>query len=174
VVESLRNVVDTIVLSTNDPSTVAFLDLPTVPDQFTGRGPVAGIHAALEWALAMEAEGICCVPCDAPQVPPALFTLLIESRRDVDAVLPCSDGPLGYEPLVCWYGTRSIPSVKEFLESGEAAAHEFVARLPNVRFLPVDLIASRCGNGPIFSNINTRNDLLALQRSRGVQESNES
>jgi molybdopterin-guanine dinucleotide biosynthesis protein A len=122
----------------------------------------------------MEAEGICCVPCDAPQVPPALFTLLIESRRDVDAVLPYSDGPLGYEPLVGWYGTRSIPSVKEFLESGETAAHEFVARLPNVRFLPVDLIASRCGNGPIFSNINTRNDLLALQRSRGVQESNES
>src|SRR5688500_17087079 len=62
VVASLRSSVDTIVVSTNDPSVLEFLDLPTVPDRFPDRGPVAGIHATLDWASARDADGICCVP----------------------------------------------------------------------------------------------------------------
>jgi molybdopterin-guanine dinucleotide biosynthesis protein A len=76
---SLGSVVGQVVVSTNDPESLAWLELPTVPDRYPGRGPLAGIHAGLAWAIDRGARGICCLPCDTPLVPPRFLQLLIDS-----------------------------------------------------------------------------------------------
>lgn len=45
-----------------------------------GRGPLAGLNAALHWGAAHGFDRVLSIGCDTPQVPPALLAQLIASK----------------------------------------------------------------------------------------------
>lgn len=163
VIEAHRVATTEFCIVANDAAAFARFGAPIVADRYPGRGPAAGIHAALEWAGTRGASGIWCTPCDAPLVSPDLAGKLIAAARGADAVLPRSDGPLGYEPLFGWYAVTAAGEFASALESGIGAMHEIVPRLGRVVYLPADPVP--LGNPDrAFRNINTPADLLALAR----------
>jgi len=76
----LRPLFDQIVLITNDPAPFADLDLPLLPDRQPGKGPLAGIDAALAHFAALP---VVCLAGDLPFLNPAL----VQHLRDAPPAL---------------------------------------------------------------------------------------
>src|SRR3569623_651295 len=67
----LRPQIDQIDLVTNDPTPFAAIDLPLIPDREAGKGPLAGIDAAL--AHFGPANPVVCLAGDLPFLNPVLL-----------------------------------------------------------------------------------------------------
>jgi molybdenum cofactor guanylyltransferase len=144
-----------------------FLRLPTTPDLYPESGPLAGLHAALKWALG-RAAGVVCAPCDAPFLHPGLVAAILE-RADpsaIDAVLPESDSPLGFEPLFGWYSTALVPAIEERLRRGDLALRGLAAGA-RVRYLPLRHVRGFGDPSVLFLNVNTRADLARARELAG-------
>jgi molybdenum cofactor guanylyltransferase len=130
-------------------------------DVFAGAGPLAGVHAALRWAGSTGAEGICCTPCDAPFVTSKLLRLLEPSAAagDFSAIVPRSDGPLGFEPLFAWYSSGTVGLAERHLREGETSMNRFVEEISPVRMLSASEVAGAGDPSWLFHNVNTRADL---------------
>ncbi len=112
--DRLRLVTDEVLLSANDPAAYAFLELPVIPDIFSGCGPMAGLHAAMRRTLR---PWILVLACDLPGVTESLLQQLIVRTADYDAVVPCtSDGCL--HPLCAIYKQTCLPTVERNLIRG--------------------------------------------------------
>ena len=140
-------------------------DVEVVPDVHVGRGPAAGVHAGLDRARAAGGGGVWITPCDAAFPDLRLGRALIAKAIDgVLAVLPESEGPLGYEPLFGWYSVAAADTFAELVEAAPVAMHEVVERLDRIVFLSTREI-SRFGDPRLlFRNVNTRSDLEEARR----------
>ncbi len=155
VVESLRPLVDEVIVATLEPG--LFDDIPArvVVDEYPGRGVLAGMHAGLsaaqgDWAFV--AAG------DMPFLNPALLRAMQQLSQSVaaDVIVPQWKGELEplhalYRPSVC------IPAI-------EAALHReqrrIIAFYPDVRVhvMPESEIAIWDPEGRSFFNVNTPED----------------
>lgn len=162
VLRAQREVLDEVVIVANSSEAFIRLGVPVIPDLLPGKGPLSGIHAALSHA---NGDAVLLSPCDAPYAVPALYRVLIDSSRDVQAVFPRSRGPLGYEPLFGWFSGSVLPLLTAFLESRSGAVHEFIDSLDRVRYVPVDEIDPVGGSDLVFLNVNTADDLREAERS---------
>ncbi len=161
-----------LILVTNRPDSFRHLGVPIISDVFPGAGPLAGIHAALQWARGEGAAGICCTPCDAPFANPALLSMLVEASREpaVLAVLPESTGPLGYEPLFAWYSIETLPVLTARLEAGKTAVHTFIESLERKALLPLPRIQSIGEPEVLFLNVNTPADLERAREALSIAD----
>lgn len=111
----LQALTDEVFLSTNNPTAYAFLGLKTIPDIHVGRGPLAGLHAAL---IQTQRPLILVVACDLPGVPEFLLRRLIECSAGYDAIIPCtSNGRL--HPVCAVYSRTCLPEIERNLMRGE-------------------------------------------------------
>jgi molybdopterin-guanine dinucleotide biosynthesis protein A len=116
----LQALTDEVFLSTNDPAAYAFLGLKTISDIHAGRGPLAGLHAAL---IQTQRPLILVVACDLPGVPEFLLRRLIECSAGYDAIIPCtSNGRL--HPVCAVYSRTCLPEIERNLMRGE---HQMLA-----------------------------------------------
>lgn len=167
VLDEQRRVVELSCIVANDNRLFESLGTEIVRDLIPTRGPAGGMHAGLVWAEDRRATGIWCSPCDAALLEASLGTLLIDRSRGADAVLPLSDGHLGYEPLFGWYSVGLRDLFEQRLEAAPPPMHEIVSAIPKVEYVTsAEISAAGCGPN-IFSNINTRNDLAAARRKLG-------
>jgi molybdopterin-guanine dinucleotide biosynthesis protein A len=168
VVTSLRQATQDVLLAANDPAASEWLaGVPVVSDLRTGAGGLAGLEAALA-----HGRDVVVVAWDMPFVPGALLRE-IASRgvaEDLDAVVPASTAPHGFEPFCAYYAARVASPLGAFLDADGRAAHEFVQRLDRVRIL--DENAVRGGGDParLFFSVNTPADLA---RARAMADSTE-
>lgn len=174
VVSRLRPLAGELLVTTNQPEALAFLNLPLVPDLLPGKGALGGLYTALN---AARFEQVAVVACDMPFVAPALISAeanLLTSGA-WDAVVPSSsEGVL--EPLSAVYRRRAcLPAVKAALDSGEM---RMVSWFPQVKLHILDAAeTARFAPGPYsFFNINTPEDLelseqLAGYRAAGFENS---
>src|SRR5262249_11221634 len=63
----------------------------TIPDRFSGSGPLAGIHAALEAVKEEGDDRAVVLACDMPYVTAELVVHLLELSRNADAVVPFTE-----------------------------------------------------------------------------------
>ncbi len=149
----LRTVTDEVLLSANDPSAYAFLELPTIRDLFDGRGPLAGLHAGMRHTLR---PFTLVLACDLPGVPVLLLQRLIDRSTEYDAVVPCtSDGLL--HPVCAIYNRTCLPIVEQNLMSG---ANQILAILgdPKLRVLRLNSAEGGFRDRDLI-NINSPSDL---------------
>ena len=159
VLDAQRSVTEAVCIVTRDPGLFESYGTEVLIDAGPGQGPARGIATALARAAELRVDGIWCTPCDAPLADPRLGRRLIGESPDADAVIPRSEGPLGYEPLFGWYSTRLLPTFAASLTTEMNAVHEIVSRLARVVFL-----APAEGQSPfIFRNINAPEDLARLE-----------
>lgn len=108
---------DEVLVTANDPTAYAFLDLPTYPDVRPDRGALGGLYTALRIA---NHPVVAVVACDMPFVNPKL---LVAARRrlnqeGLDAVVPRTEH--GFEPFHAVYlRDTCLDAVERALDEGK-------------------------------------------------------
>jgi len=127
-------------------------DRPGDPD-----GPLAGVRAGLAWAERLGAARLAVCPCDAPLAPADLFLRLIAAAGHGAAV---AETPDGVQPQFAVWPVSALPLVERAVAGGRHP--------PTWRVLD-ELAAARVRfDAPAaFANVNTRDDLAALQARLG-------
>jgi molybdopterin-guanine dinucleotide biosynthesis protein A len=160
-VERLRSVCATVAVNVR-PGTEAekvanTLGLPTLHDAAgDASGPLAGVKAGLIWAEAQGARTLAVSPCDAPLLPDDLYARLLEHAQGGAAMAETRDGR---QPLCALWPVAALPAVRDALAEG---AHP-----------PTWQVLERLGARKVlferpeaFANVNTREDLAALESLR--------
>ncbi len=158
VIQRLKHQVERTILSVNEPSELHMsFDLPMVADQLQGHlGPLAGIHAALNWAIqeAPEAKGVVTVAVDTPFFPTDLVRRLT-SVRTVSLCHPriCASNGREHFAFGHWPIEMAEP-LKDYLLEGGRSIRGFFENYPPdiIAFDGIDAV------DPFF-NINTPEDL---------------
>jgi molybdenum cofactor guanylyltransferase len=127
-----------ILLVTNDPETYDFLGLKMASDYYTGKGPLAGIHAGLE-ASPYDVNVV--VACDMPFISGELAKYLAESCSGYDAVIPVIDGV--QNPLFAAYDKKVAAIAAQKIENGRLAIKAMLDEL-NVLYLSKEQLAKFC------------------------------
>lgn len=133
------------------------LGLPTLYDEpGDALGPLAGVKAGLIWAEQHGASILAVSPCDAPLLPDDLYVRLLEGANAGAAMAETRDGR---QPLCALWPVAALAVVREALAGG---AHP-----------PTWQVLERVGARKVFfedpeafANINTRDDLAALEAAR--------
>jgi molybdopterin-guanine dinucleotide biosynthesis protein A len=131
--------------------------LPTLYDAAgDAAGPLAGVSVGLIWAERLGARSLAVSPCDVPLLPEDLFVRLIEGAEGGAAMAETSDGR---QPLCALWPVTALPVVRDALAGG--------AHPPTWQVLE-RLGARKVCFGPpeAFANINTREDLAAVEAKR--------
>ncbi|GGA42725.1 molybdenum cofactor guanylyltransferase [Paenibacillus physcomitrellae] len=135
IIEAMSPVCGQMVVSSMHPELYEFTGLPVIPDRYEGAGPLAGIHAALNYS-GQEWNLVC--SCDHPFASRTLFEGLIDlaeqADESVEAVIPVYEGRI--QPLVAVYRRRSYAQLDYGLEQGERRVLDWINRL-NVKQIEI-------------------------------------
>lgn len=163
-VKELRKVTDEIIIASNQSSKYKLPGTLEVPDLFSGRGPLGGIHAGLTAASHPHAF---VVAGDMP-----LFTadlaeyFLARADEGYDVIAPEIGG--SWEPLCAVYAKACLQAIEQYLAAGNRQVYQFYK---NIRVLKISEreLASIGKPGRLFYNMNTPEDYEALLviRNRG-------
>lgn len=153
VVSVLESACGRVLVVTNTPDTYRFLGLPTVCDRYPERGPLAGIHAALD---AAPTPRIFVSACDMPFIDPGFISFLASLSSAYDAVVPCPDGKP--EPTHALYSRTCLPQVEECLRQGKTRVTSFFG-LVRIRWVGSAEIERFGPPEILFYNVNTPSDL---------------
>ncbi len=142
------------------------LSLPFVFDLYEGRGPWAGLHAALANA---RSEWILVLACDLPLISVELLSLLSEMvADDLDAVVPVQpDGKV--QPLCALYRVKSFLEIVErpLLTERPTPPLRAVFEEVRTRLVEFDEYKDLPGSDHFFLNMNSPAD---LQRATEIIE----
>ncbi|SDA44961.1 MULTISPECIES: gephyrin-like molybdotransferase Glp [unclassified Janthinobacterium] len=137
--------------------------LPVWRDVLPGQlGPLAGLHSGMRHATT---PYLLTVPCDSPLLPPDLAARLAAGLIDNDADLAIAvteelDEATGQlvrrpHPVFCLVKTSALPQLEAYLAAGERRMRTWHG--------PLALAEVLFHDGSAFGNVNTPEDLAALQ-----------
>lgn len=159
VIERSRGLGEDLLITTNHPERLEYLDVRLVGDRFPGAGALHGLATALR---AAEGEDVLLLACDAPFANRRLLEHIIAQRQRGDVIIPRHDGR--YEPLQALYSrSRCLPAVEGALRSGKK---RMISYFSSVRVYPIgaDIIRRLDPTGVSFFNINTEDDLHMAEK----------
>jgi molybdopterin-guanine dinucleotide biosynthesis protein A len=119
-------------------------------------GPLAGVKVGLIWAEQQGARVLAVSPCDAPLLPDDLFVRLLESAGGNAAMAVTSDGR---QPLCALWPVTALRVVCAALAGGAHPPTWQVLEGLGAR----KVLFERSED---FANINTRDDLAAVEAGR--------
>ena len=140
------------------------LPAPLLQDKYPGRGPLAGIHAALahtstDWNFVLA--------LDLPLVTSDLLRFIVRESRDEGevAVVPRTGGRL--QPLCALFHRSLLPEIQGALNHGQLSIHRLLERLntgimnenSGVRTITEADLAARGFQPEMLTNVNTPEDL---------------
>ena len=161
-VDSLRQVVDEIILVARDPEQCRRFSsiggVRCITDIRTGIGPIGGLHAG---SLAARGDLIFVSACDMPCIDHTVIAYLFDHIDTYDAVIPCWN-PDMLEPLHAVY--RKTALVK-YLESHRSLSLRQMVLNLSARYIPVDELRSIDPGLRTFTNINKLDDLERINSS---------
>jgi molybdopterin-guanine dinucleotide biosynthesis protein A len=145
----LRRCFPEVIVVSNQPQKYRGFDVTVTADEFPGKGPLAGIHAALGRLTRPYAF---VVACDMPFLRIEPIAFLVERLRDQEAVIARWDGDI--EPLHAIYATSLRDRMATALHGGSGAIRDF---LPDVRaeYVGEEVMRTIVGAEESFRNVNT-------------------
>ncbi len=130
----------------------AGLGLPVIPDRVPGCGPMSGLLTALHWS---PCSRVAVLPCDMPDLTPAVLDALLAGGEDADVVVARS--PRGPEPLLAVYRRRCLPAVEAAVARGD---YRMMCLLDGLAVDAVDMTAILGDRAAaVLRNVNTPGDL---------------
>jgi molybdenum cofactor guanylyltransferase len=146
---------DVIINANGDGSRFARFGLPVIADTVhTVQTPLAGLHAALTYAVTENFDAVLTVPTDSPFLPLDLVDRLEEEGRATGAAVAMSDGQVHY--LTGLWSTALAPVLDEAIRSdGLVRVQDFERRVHTE-----EVVWATAPHDP-FLNINTPEDLAA-------------
>lgn len=128
--------------------------LPVVSDTVADAGPLAGVHAGLIWAQGIGANWLLTLPCDVPVIAPDTWQKLkAATTGHRPSYARTQSGP---ESLCAAWPVDCLPALLSSLQSGKGPSA--IGVLESLQAVPVYFETA-------FHNINTREDLEALERA---------
>ena len=167
VIALLAPQVSTLVINANgDPQRFAAFELPVISDAVADyAGPLAGVHAGLEWTRRHhpETSAIATVAADSPFFPPDLVARLAAQRDEDNATLAVARSADGLHPVFGLWSVTLEDTLLRALRDGERKMTDWVASQGGVAVdFPAFEIAGRTVD-PFF-NINRAEDLAEAER----------
>ena len=140
---------------------------PVIEDLYPERGPLAGIHAALQ-STASELNLVLAV--DMPFLPETALKYLVEQARSCDAVVTVPRANGFYQTLCAVYRLEFAALAEEALRAGNNKIDPLFARtslrvLEEEELAEVDIVAA------MFENVNTPQDLERALRAQPAKTS---
>jgi molybdopterin-guanine dinucleotide biosynthesis protein A len=155
-VDTLREVVDEIILVARDPEQCKrFHELQGVrciTDIRPGIGPIGGLHAG---TLAAHGDLLFVSACDMPCIDASVVSYLFTAIGDHEAAIPCWNYEM-IEPLHAVY-RRDV--LLEYLQNHESYSLRPLIRTMDTRYVPVEEIRKFDPGLLTFTNINKLEDL---------------
>lgn len=159
IASELQFVFDEVLVVGGDADKLRCLGLKPVPDLIRGGGPLSGIHAAL---MAARYDKCLVVACDMPFISSALARYIYQKAEGYDVVVPRQGTYL--EPLFAIYCKTCIKTIEESLRALRYKIVNFYPRVM-VNYVDEEELRAFTGNGKIFFNINTPED---LEKTRNI------
>ena len=165
IIDRLSPQVSDIVINANgDPDRFADFGLPVVSDNIAGyQGPLAGVHAALEWVKANrpDVDHAVTIATDTPFFPADLVGRLLSARDDASS-FRVAQSDVGIHPVIGLWPVDLAEALEDSLKRGERKVTTWTrdhGAVP-VFFPPVDV-----GGQSIdpFFNINAPEDLATAE-----------
>jgi len=128
---------------------------PVVEDIYTGRGPLAGIHAALSSSTT---KLNLMLAVDLPFVTESLLQFIVECARASDALVTVPRIVGGYQPLCAVYRRAFAPLAQAALESVRNKIDALFSAT-NTRVLEESELQQFAFHARMFDNLNTPEDL---------------
>lgn len=110
-----------IVVAGPNVTTYSAMGYDCVQDHYPGKGPLAGLHAALE---ASDTDWNLVCACDMPLMQTSFFDgikKLVESHNSYSAIVPRVDGHV--HPLAGAYHIRVLPDLEAASDTGSSSSH---------------------------------------------------
>ncbi|MDN4603627.1 molybdenum cofactor guanylyltransferase [Paenibacillus sp. F6_3S_P_1C] len=158
VIQAMTPAVNRIIISAGN-NTAAYNALPydCVHDAYPGKGPLAGLHAALK---SSETDWNLVCACDMPLLQATFFNgmkRLTESGQEHQAIVPRLAGRV--HPLAGAYHRRVLPELEQRLRDGRLRVTEWLEEI-GCRYVEVDELESAGVHDVAIqlSNMNTPED----------------
>lgn len=162
VYERINKISDEILVVSNSPEELDFLNCRIFPDIIPNIGPIGGMYTAMEIA---SHNYVAVVACDLPFVNKEI---LLEAKKilmknGADVAIP-KTGPDYYEPLHAVYRRNTCKDAIE--QSIKDKEYRLVSWLSKVKVIEMnDLLISKLDPGHLaFININTKNDFEQAEK----------
>jgi molybdenum cofactor guanylyltransferase len=126
-----------------------------IEDVYPGRGPLAGIHAAL---MHSSAELNLVLAVDMPLVSSDLLAFLFASAASTDALVTVPHSARGFQPLCAVYRRPFASVAEQALKAGKNKIDALFAAIP-IRVIEGEELASAGFSDQVFVNLNTPEDL---------------
>lgn len=158
VVERIAPLADQLLITTNRPDDLAFLNIDMISDAEPGAGALPGLLTALTHA-SNPLVGI--VACDMPFVSRRLLSHMLMLAEEADVVVPQWDDR--YQPLHAVY-RRDIcqAAVEQALAAGKKRMISFFDGL-NIAVVSAETVAAYSPKGLTFFNVNTPDELRSAE-----------
>ncbi|MEW5983581.1 MAG: molybdenum cofactor guanylyltransferase [Acidobacteriota bacterium] len=162
--EAVREVVQRVVIVSNETGKYAALGVPVVADVVAGAGSLGGILTALSVA---DGESVLVLACDMPFVSAAFLDYVRHAGRDADVALPRTDE--GRHPLCACYAQTCADPIRRCLEAGELRVLDVITSL-RVRDITGTELSQFDPHGLLLLNVNTPDDYArALAHERRLR-----
>lgn len=134
-----------------------------IEDAYPGRGPLAGIHAAL---MHSSAELNLMLAVDMPLVSTDLLAFLFASAARTSALVTVPHSARGFQPLCAVYRRPFATAAEQALKAGKNKVDALFAAIP-VRVIEGADLASAGFSDQVFLNLNTPEDLRTIRPGPG-------
>lgn len=168
-ISAARSVADRllIVIDEASPHRKAYLELAQrehadlIFDEEPGRGPLAGIHAALKHVG--QGKSLLIMACDLPFVTSQFLEFLVREHARYGKLVTVPRDPEGrLQPLLAVYSTQCLPKIEEHLKRRLWRVDRLFEVVPTHTISP-DSYSHLDNPQRLFANINTRADLVAFE-----------
>jgi molybdopterin-guanine dinucleotide biosynthesis protein A len=161
--ELLDSIFPEVVISSNEPEVYEFLGKKIVKDFYPGRGPLSGVHSALNFTTS---DRNFIISCDMPFISLELIKYIIEYKSDASVIIPKAEGRI---QSLCGIYLKNIMSEVELLlvesqekETGlKGSIHELHSRIKSEI---IDVTKMKFCHPDLFFNINTSDDYLYAKK----------
>ena len=161
VVERLAPAADEVLITTNEPETYQFLNLPLFPDLRPGRGPLGGLYTAL---VSARHPQVAVVACDMPFASAPLLVASAGILQQDHADVVIAETAEGFEPLHAVYRREAcVPAIGQAMDAGQWRVISWFAQV-KVRKLTGMELARYDPDGIAFSNVNTPEEFSAAEK----------
>ena len=162
VISSVKKVSDKTFIVSNHPEAYLNMGLDIIPDEFPGKGPMAGIHAALKHA---EGSRVFIIACDMPLAKSEFIDWMWDIKTSASALVPVHGK--GFEPLHAIYHKSLIPVLENHLIRGALSLRMLFKKIPCHIIKKKEWLSHT--NGLIhFANINTQDELNKLIKGSNI------
>lgn len=152
VFQTLRRLMDDVVLVGNPTDDYAFLELAWFPDRMPNAGPLAGIQAALTGS---RTDHVLVVACDMPFLNIELLRFMADQPRTYDVLVP----EMGQvQPLHAIYARSCLPIIERHLAAGNLRTTGWFVEV-DVRVIAQRVVEQHDPGLRSSFNLNTPEDL---------------